>query len=118
MTVINESGLFSLVLSSKLPSAKRFKRWVNSEALPSLRKTGAYSMSRAAIPSMSDKMVVVETAARMLNMNDSSKILMLQNFCKQEGIENTFLPKYEDNGGHLQVSATDLLKKYGLNMSA
>ncbi len=118
VTVINESGLFSLVLSSKLPSAKRFKRWVTSEVLPSLRKTGAYSMSRATTPSMSDKMVVVETAARMLNMNDSSKILMLQNFCKQECIENTFLPKYEDNGGHLQVSATDLLKKYGLNMSA
>lgn len=117
-TWIDEAGLYSLILSSKLPSAEDFQEWVTSEVLPSLRKTGAYSMSRATTPSMSDKMVVVETAARMLNMNDSSKILMLQNFCKQEGIENTFLPKYEDNGGHLQVSATDLLKKYGLNMSA
>lgn len=40
MTVINESGLYSLVLSSKLPSAKKFKRWVTSEVLPALRKTG------------------------------------------------------------------------------
>lgn len=42
-TFINESGLYSLVLSSKLPAAKRFKRWVTSEVLPSIRKTGTYS---------------------------------------------------------------------------
>ena len=42
MTIINESGLYSLVLSSKLPNAKRFKRWVTSEVLPSIRKHGAY----------------------------------------------------------------------------
>lgn len=40
---INESGLYSLVLSSKLPSAKRFKRWVTSEVLPQIRKTGSYA---------------------------------------------------------------------------
>lgn len=44
MTVINESGLYSLVLSSKLPSAKKFKRWVTSEVLPALRKTGQYQV--------------------------------------------------------------------------
>ncbi|MGJ3845979.1 BRO-N domain-containing protein, partial [Limosilactobacillus fermentum] len=42
MKVINESGLYSLILSSKLPSAKKFKRWVTSEVLPAIRKTGAY----------------------------------------------------------------------------
>lgn len=41
-TVINESGLYSLILSSKLPTAKQFKRWVTSEVLPSIRKTGGY----------------------------------------------------------------------------
>lgn len=40
--LINESGLYSLVLSSKLPSAKRFKKWVTSEVLPSIRKNGGY----------------------------------------------------------------------------
>lgn len=45
MTVINESGLYSLVLSSKLESAKRFKRWVTSDVLPALRRTGSYSMN-------------------------------------------------------------------------
>lgn len=44
MTIINESGLYSLVLSSKLPSAKKFKRWVTSEVLPALRKTGQYQV--------------------------------------------------------------------------
>lgn len=42
LTVINESGLYSLVLSSKLPGAKKFKRWVTSEVLPSIRKHGGY----------------------------------------------------------------------------
>lgn len=42
MTVINESGLYSLILSSKLPTAKKFKHWVTSEILPSIRKTGGY----------------------------------------------------------------------------
>lgn len=54
MTIINESGLYSLILSSKLPSAKEFKRWVTSEVLPSIRKNGGYlagqeSMSDAEI---------------------------------------------------------------------
>ena len=43
-TVINESGLYSLILSSKLPNAKKFKRWVTSEVLPSIRKHGMYAV--------------------------------------------------------------------------
>lgn len=42
--LINESGLYSLILSSKLPSAKKFKRWVTSEVLPAIRKTGSYNL--------------------------------------------------------------------------
>ncbi|MDO4845342.1 MAG: BRO family protein [Oscillospiraceae bacterium] len=42
MTVINESGLYSLIFSSKLPAAKRFKHWVTNEVLPAIRKTGEY----------------------------------------------------------------------------
>jgi anti-repressor protein len=42
ITIINESGLYSLVLSSKLPGAKQFKRWITSEVIPSIRKHGAY----------------------------------------------------------------------------
>lgn len=46
MYVINESGLYSLILSSKLKKAKQFKHWVTSEVLPSIRKTGSYSIDK------------------------------------------------------------------------
>lgn len=42
VTIINESGLYSLIIKSKLPNAKKFKRWVTSEVLPTIRKTGSY----------------------------------------------------------------------------
>lgn len=45
--IINESGLYSLILSSKMPKAKAFKRWVTSEVLPAIRKTGAYESFQA-----------------------------------------------------------------------
>ena len=44
--VINESGLYALVLSSKLPGAKKFRRWVTAEVLPSIRKTGGYNVPK------------------------------------------------------------------------
>lgn len=46
MTIINESGLYSLIMSSKLPNAKKFKKWVTGEVLPSIRKTGSYSIQQ------------------------------------------------------------------------
>ncbi len=46
MTIINESGLYSLVLSSKLPGAKKFRRWVTAEVLPSIRRTGGYQIPK------------------------------------------------------------------------
>lgn len=46
MTIINESGLYSLVLSSKLPGAKKFRRWVTAEVLPTIRKTGGYAIPK------------------------------------------------------------------------
>ena len=53
MTSVNESGLYNLVLGSRKPEAKRFKRWITHEVLPSIRKTGSYTsaMSVAALPS-------------------------------------------------------------------
>ncbi len=46
LTIINESGVYSLIIGSKLPSAKKFKRWVTSEVLPTIRKTGTYSIQK------------------------------------------------------------------------
>ena len=59
LTIINESGLYSLILSSKLPNAKKFKRWVTSEVLPAIRKTGSYS-----IQSKPDSYTIEDPAAR------------------------------------------------------
>lgn len=50
MTIINESGLYSLILSSKMPKAKEFKRWVTSEVIPAIRKTGGYEAMAQAVP--------------------------------------------------------------------
>lgn len=47
MTIINESGIYSLIFSSKLPAAKAFKRWVTSEVLPTIRRTGGYGVQSA-----------------------------------------------------------------------
>ena len=55
MTFINESGLYALILSSKLDSAKRFKHWVTSEVLPSIRKQGGYMIAR---PDESDEIIL------------------------------------------------------------
>ena len=66
MTIINESGLYSLILSSKLPGAKKFKRWVTSEVLPSIRKTGGYSVPSAEDAPASKKDLADLTAAIQL----------------------------------------------------
>lgn len=50
LTIINESGLYSLILSSKMPKAKEFKRWVTSEVIPAIRKTGKYEAMAQAAP--------------------------------------------------------------------
>lgn len=54
MTIINESGMYALIFSSKLPSAKKFKRWVTSEVLPAIRKTGTYTA-----PEMSEELKAI-----------------------------------------------------------
>lgn len=58
---INESGFYSLILSSKMPNAKKFKRWVTSEVLPSLRKTGIYTVVTAQ-PTTTSSIVVQPTS--------------------------------------------------------
>ena len=60
VTVINESGLYSLILSSKLPTAKEFKHWVTSEVLPSIRKTGEYKIT----PAQQNRLDIMERNSR------------------------------------------------------
>lgn len=66
MTIINESGMYSLVLQSKLNSAKKFKHWVTSEVLPSIRKTGSYHLPQTyaeALRELADKTEQAEKLA-------------------------------------------------------
>ena len=65
-TLINESGLYSLILSSKLPSAKEFKRWVTSEVLPTLRETGSYSTIQSQSMSMEDIIIYQMQQSKMM----------------------------------------------------
>jgi prophage antirepressor-like protein len=58
--IINESGVYALVFSSKLPTAKKFKRWVTSEVLPAIRKTGSYSKPKSQLE------LLVESAQALL----------------------------------------------------
>lgn len=74
-TWINESGLYSLILSSKLPSAKCFKRWVTSEVLPALRKTGRYTMTQRPAPPVE---------CRVLTTDDYIKASQIVAGCKNE----------------------------------
>ena len=67
MTIINESGLYSLILSSKLPGAKKFKRWVTSEVLPSIRKTGGY-LPAAAERTLADLTAAVQLLTERLDV--------------------------------------------------
>ena len=66
MTIINESGLYSLILSSKLPGAKKFKRWVTSEVLPAIRKTGGY-MAPAMESTLADLTAAVQLLTERLD---------------------------------------------------
>lgn len=72
-TIINESGLYSLILSSKLPDAKKFKRWVTSEVLPTIRKHGAYMTDSKAAAIVTDKgslADLLQQAAEQLKRKD------------------------------------------------
>ncbi len=60
LTIINESGLYSLVLSSKLPTAKKFKHWVTSKVLPTIRKTGGYHVPQSPAEQMAQGLLAAQ----------------------------------------------------------
>lgn len=80
MTIINESGLYSLVLSSKLPTAKKFKRWVTSEVLPAIRKTGSYQVPQSPAEQMAQgilaaQKLLAERDATIAKQNEQIAVL-------------------------------------------
>lgn len=71
-TLINESGLYSLIFSSKLESSKRFKRWVTSEVLPQLRRTGTYSANPTIQELANNPELVKMLVKQIARLNDST----------------------------------------------
>ncbi|WP_259339447.1 BRO-N domain-containing protein [Staphylococcus hominis] len=72
VTIINESGLYSLIFSSKLESAKRFKRWVTSEVLPQLRRTGTYSINPTIQELANNPELIKMLVEQIARLNDST----------------------------------------------
>lgn len=108
--VINESGLYSLILSSKLPKAKKFKRWVTSEVLPSIRRHGAYITQKTLAKMYQSSEFTSDLLDRLLAEREENAVL-------REHIEN-LMPKarYYDlilqSRNAVQVSV--IAKDYGM----
>lgn len=71
--LINESGLYSLILSSKLPKAKEFKRWVTSEVLPEIRKTGSYHSPKTYLEALKALVASEEAKEKLALENQTMK---------------------------------------------
>lgn len=76
--LINESGLYSLILSSKLPGAKKFKHWVTSEVLPSLRKHGAYMTPQTLQEALKNPGALIQVLQELQTEQEKNKLLIAQ----------------------------------------
>lgn len=108
MTVINESGVYALVFGSKLPSAKKFKHWVTSEVLPTLRKTGGYTMPKTYLEALKAFTAEVE----------KNEMLSLENKIQTQQI-NELKPKADYTDRILKttdlMTTTQIAKDYGMS---
>lgn len=104
--LINESGLYSLVLSSKLPKAKAFKRWITSEVIPSIRKTGSYSKPSKQATTQQEqraKAMLLNAQSRQcklwLRLAETTDLPDYKHICQQKAAEvlagANILPKQE-----------------------
>ena len=126
MTIINESGLYSLVLSSKLPTARKFRRWVTSEVLPSIRKTGGYiagqkELSPAELMAKALKVandVLAERDARIAKLDAENIQLLAENEAQRQVIAD-FEPVKQYVDTILQskdaVTTTQIAADYGMS---
>lgn len=110
---INESGLYSLILSSKLPKAKQFKRWVTSEILPSIRKTGMYATDEL----LNNPDLAIKAFTALKEEREKNKLLTEEN-TKKQNLLNEISPKAEFaehliDDGRL-ITATEIAKDYGM----
>ena len=112
--VINESGMYSLVLSSKLPSAKKFKHWVTSEVLPSIRKHGAYMTAETLYKTMSEPRELAKLLTALADEKDKNKKLTADNALL------SVKAKYYDKilASPDAIPVTFIAKDYGMSAAA
>lgn len=114
MTIINESGLYSLVLSSKLPSAKKFKRWVTSEVLPAIRKTGRYEEPLTGEELMARALVEAKNVLNDLKIKNSeltveNQILKPKGEYFDELVDRNLLTNLTDTAKEIGIKRKDLI---------
>ena len=109
--IINESGLYSLALSSKLPDAKKFKRWVTSEVLPTIRKHGAYMTPAKIEEVLTDPDTIIQLATQLKQEREGRLI------AEQRVNELTPKADYCDKvlADKSLVTITQIAKDYGMS---
>ena len=117
-TVINESGFYSLVLSSKLPSAKKIKRWVTSEVLPQIRQTGGYIPTKKEESDeefLARALLVAQRTLEKKNkeLEEKNKLIEEQK-PKVEYHDKVLNPTDEENGFTKLLTTTEIAKDLGM----
>ena len=130
MLVINESGLYACILKSRKPEAKRFKKWVTSEVLPSIRRTGRYEAPQAPVYATSPAVEAVQLAdviATALRVSNSGRLGMVRQAVEMHSPGNLpLIPAYaidspsDAAAGSSEVthSASHLLRQHGIDLTA
>lgn len=111
ITIINESGLYSLILGSKLPNAKAFKRWVTSEVLPSIRKNGVYATPEFLQKTISDPQWAMGVLQALADAQD--KIAVQQKQISEMKPKATYYDLVLQTKN--AVNITTIAKDYGLS---
>lgn len=118
MTIINESGLYSLIMSSKLPIAKKFKRWVTSEVLPQIRKHGAYLTDKKIEEVLTNPDTIIRLATDLKREKEEKKRLQLEN-TQNKQIIGELKPKADYTDKILKskstMTVTAIAKDYGMS---
>lgn len=121
LTIINESGLYSLILSSKLPSARRFKHWVTSEVLPAIRKHGIYATEDVTDKILNNPKFGIELLTKYKEERDKRRFLSEQVLTQQKLIAE-LQPKADYVNQILKstssVKTTQIAKDYGMSARA
>ena len=121
LTIINESGLYSLILSSKLPSARRFKHWVTSEVLPAIRKHGIYATEDVTDKILNNPEFGIELLTKYKEERDKRRFLSEQVLTQQKLIAE-LQPKADYVNQILKstssVKTTQIAKDYGMSARA